>query len=67
MVLTKTDLLGPDDAPPSLSAPDAFGVFPVSSIARQGLPELLDALWERSRAVERAEKGEGDEEEWWTP
>ncbi len=65
VVLTKTDLLGPDDPPPELSAPEAFGVFPVSSIARQGLSELLDALWERSRAVERAEKGE--EEEWWTP
>jgi GTP-binding protein len=66
VVLTKTDLLGPGAPPPELSAPEAFGVFPVSSIARQGLAELLDALWERSRAVERAEKGE-EEEEWWTP
>jgi len=66
VVLTKTDLLGPGDPPPELAAPEAFGVFPVSSITRQGLAELLDALWERSRAVERAEKGE-EEEEWWTP
>ena len=66
VVLTKTDLLGPDDALPSLEAPDAFGVFSISAVARRGLPELLEALWERSRAVERAEKGE-DEEEWWTP
>jgi len=66
VVLTKTDLLGPDDPTPEMSAPDAFGVFPVSAIAHQGLAELLDALWERSRAAERAEKGQ-EEEEWWTP
>jgi hypothetical protein len=36
-------------------------------VARLGLPELIEALWEKSRAVERAEKGEDEEEEWWTP
>jgi GTP-binding protein len=66
VVLTKTDLLAPDDPRPNVTAPDAFGVFSVSAIARQGLPELLEALWERSRAVQRAEKGD-DDEEWWTP
>jgi hypothetical protein len=49
-----------------VTASDAFGVFAVSAIARQGLPELLEALWERSRAVERAERG-GEDEEWWVP
>ncbi len=66
VVLTKTDLLGPDDAVPEVDAPDAFGVFPISSVARLGLPALLEALWEKSRAVARAEKGD-DEAEWWTP
>lgn len=66
LVLTKSDLLGPDDALPEISAPEAFGSFAISAVARRGLPELLDALWERSRAVARAEKGE-EEEEWWTP
>lgn len=65
VVLTKADLLG-DAQPPDVRAPDAFGVFAVSSVARQGLPRLLEALWERSRAVEREERGEEDEE-WWTP
>ncbi|GMV05413.1 MAG: GTPase Obg [Gemmatimonadota bacterium] len=65
VVLTKADLLG-DAPPPDVRAPDAFGVFAVSSVARLGLPRLLEALWERSRAVEREEKGEEDEE-WWTP
>ena len=66
LVLTKTDLLAPDDPRPTVDAPGAFGVFAVSAVARQGLPDLLEALWERSRAVARAEKGD-DEEEWWTP
>jgi GTP-binding protein len=66
VVLTKTDLLGPDDPLPVVEAPNAFGVFGLSSVARRGIQELLEALWARSRAVERAEKGE-DEEEWWTP
>ena len=35
----------------SVDAPDAWGVFAISSVARRGLPELLEALWERSRAV----------------
>jgi GTP-binding protein len=67
VVLTKADLLAPDEKAPALTAPEAFGVFVVSSVARRGLPELLDALWAKSRAVERAEKGDGDDEEWWTP
>lgn len=66
VVLTKIDLLGPDDALPTLEAPDAFGVFGISSVARLGTPDLLEALWAKSRAVERLEKGD-DEEEWWTP
>jgi GTP-binding protein len=65
VVLTKTDLLG-GDPPPAVEAPSAFGVFAVSSVARLGVAELLEALWERSRAVEREEGGENDEE-WWTP
>jgi GTP-binding protein len=66
VVLTKTDLLGPHDPRPEVAAPEAFGTFAVSAIARQGLPGLLEALWERSREVARAEKGDEDEE-WWTP
>ena len=66
VVLTKTDLVGPDEPLPEMDAPAAWGVYAVSSVARKGLPQLLEALWERSRAVEAEEKGE-DPEEWWTP
>jgi GTP-binding protein len=67
VVVTKTDLLPPGAEPPSVDAPEAWGVFAISSVARRGLPELLEALWERSRAVAREERGEEEEEEWWTP
>ncbi len=68
LVLTKTDLLGPDVAPPEVSAPDAWGVYAVSSVSRQGLQPLLEALWARTREVVREElRGEEAEEEWWTP
>lgn len=51
IILSKTDLLGPDDAVPELDAPDAWGTFTISSVARRGLPELLEAMWERVRDV----------------
>jgi len=66
VVLTKSDLLPPDEPLPDISAPGAWGVYAVSSVARKGLGEMLEALWGRSRAVEAEEKGE-DPEEWWTP
>ncbi len=66
VVLTKTDLLPPDAELPELSAPEAWGIYGVSAVARRGLDTLLDALWERSRKAERAEQEDGDEE-WWTP
>jgi len=67
VVITKTDLLGPDAEAPSVTAPAAWGVFAVSSVARQGIGELLEGLWEKSRAVVRAERGEDPDEAWWTP
>ncbi len=66
LVLTKTDLLGPGASLPPVTAPDAWGVFAVSAVTRQGLPPLLEALWAQTREVVRADR-EGEEEEWWTP
>jgi hypothetical protein len=45
-VFTKMDLLGETQAPP-LEAPDSFGLFAVSAVARQGLDELLAAWWKQ--------------------
>jgi len=46
VVFTKMDLLG-ESEPPPIDAPEAFGVFAVSSAARLGLEQLLDAWWKQ--------------------
>ena len=57
VVFTKMDLLG-ETEPPPIDAPDAFGLFAVSSVARLGLDELLGAWWtellELRKSSERA-------------
>ena len=64
LVLTKLDLLGPDDPVPQVAAPEAWATFAVSAVARQALQPMLEALWARTREVIRQER---PEEEWWTP
>ena len=49
VVLTKSDLLTSDDERPSVSAPDAWGTFLISSVSRAGLEPLLEALWAEVR------------------
>ncbi len=66
LVLSKADLLPPDDEPPTVEAPDAWRVFTISSVARIGLDPLLDALWAKTREVIEAER-ELNEDEDWTP
>jgi GTP-binding protein len=51
IIVTKTDMLGPEDEVPRVEAPDAWGQFAVSAVARRGLPDLLEALWLRVRDV----------------
>ncbi len=68
LVLTKCDLLGPEEDPPELDASEAWGVFPVSSVARTGIPALLEALWLRLREVidrEAASESAGAGDEDW--
>jgi GTP-binding protein len=62
VVITKSDLLGDDD-PPSVYAPEAWGVFAISSVARQGTDELLEALWRRVDEVRQEELAESAEAE----
>ena len=66
VVLTKADLLGPDDSPPEIDAPDAWATFVISSVAQSGLTELMEGLWERTREAIEEEEGP-EEEDWWTP
>ncbi len=51
VVLTKTDLLGPDESPPEIEAPEAWGVYAISAVSRKGLDELLEGLYARVREV----------------
>ena len=67
VMLTKTDLLPPDEALPELEVPDAWGVFGVSSVAHRGLDEVLSALWEESNKARSAESPEEEDEGWWSP
>ncbi|MBA3346002.1 MAG: GTPase ObgE [Gemmatimonadales bacterium] len=54
VLLSKRDLLGPDDPLPPLDAPEAAGVLTISSVASTGLDELKEYLW---KFVERAKAG----------
>ena len=60
VVLTKVDLL-PAARKLALEAPEAWGTFEVSSVTREGVSALLEALWTRVQAARR-EGLEGDEE-----
>lgn len=67
VALTKIDLLPPDADLPELHVPGALGVFPISSVSRKGTAELLEAVWQASRAILAQEGDRGGDEEWWTP
>jgi GTP-binding protein len=49
VILTKRDLVPDGGADPSIDAPDAWGVFAISAVARRGLESLLEALWTHVR------------------
>jgi len=65
--LTKIDLLPTDEPLPALVAEGALGVYGFSAVARRGINELLEALWDTSRAVAAEERKGGEDEEWWSP
>ncbi len=58
VILTKSDLWPPDETPPALDAPDAWGSFVISSVSRQGVASLLEKLWERVRLARETESSE---------
>jgi GTP-binding protein len=69
LVLSKADLVPEGEPLPEVDAPDAWGRFVISSVARRGLEDMLEGLWQRARAAEAeaAPPGDEDDEEWWTP
>ena len=55
VVFTKMDLLG-ELEPPPIEVPDAFGMFAVSSAARQGLDDLLAGWWRQLLAMRKSDE-----------
>ena len=68
VVFTKADLLPPEWPEPRVEAPEAWGQFTVSSVARRGLDPLLEALWQHAQLAQAEEAAEAEEEpEPWQP
>jgi GTP-binding protein len=65
VLITKMDILGPDDEAPRVDAPDAWGQFALSAVAHQGLQDVLEAMWQRVRDV--IEDETPDDEETYQP
>jgi GTP-binding protein len=57
VLLTKVDLLPPRRELP-LEASESWGVFELSSVTREGLPELLEALWKQVQIARRDDETE---------
>jgi GTP-binding protein len=61
VVLSKSDLLPREASPPAVRAPEAWGTFVVSAVARRGIDELLEAFWDRLHAERQtADVGGGE-------
>jgi GTP-binding protein len=60
IVLSKADLLAPDDDPPAVEAPDSFQAYVVSGVTHAGLEALAEGLW---ATVQRGRDEEDDGED----
>ena len=67
VVFSKADLLPEGWPAPSVDAPEAWGQFLISAVARKGLDPLLEALWRESRVEIAKEQGAVEETESWRP
>ncbi len=67
VLITKVDLL-PAPREVALDAPEAWGMFHVSSVTREGLTDVLEALWAQVQKEKRDERGDEERfpelEEW---
>ncbi len=66
VVISKADLLGPDDDPPTIDAAaagGAWGTFLISSVSGRGTDEWKEAMWGRVRE-DRDDVPEEDTEPW---
>jgi GTP-binding protein len=63
VVVSKADLLGPDDAPPELPPGDAWGTFVISSVSGRGVKEWKEAVWHQVQD-QQAEETASEPEPW---
>jgi len=52
VIFTKRDLIETGATLPPVAAPEAWGTFSISAVARQGLEALLEALWKQVRLAD---------------
>jgi GTP-binding protein len=64
VLLTKADLLAPDEEPPRLETPQAWGQYVVSAVSRRGIDDLLEVLWAHVRDRLQEEVFHVDDEEY---
>lgn len=62
VLVTKSDLVPGHEGRVELDAPDAWGVFVISSVTREGVPDLCESLWKRVRE-EKERDGEAESED----
>ena len=65
VLISKADLLGPDDDAPTVDAPGAWATFVVSAVSGRGIDEWKEAMWARVR--EELEDEREEEPEPWRP
>jgi GTP-binding protein len=66
VLLSKRDLLPADEPLPTLDAPDAVGILPISSAAGTGIEEVKEYLWKfvsELKSNDRTDAPTNDEEE----
>jgi len=68
VLLSKRDLLPADEPLPTLEAPDAVGILPISSAAGTGIEEVKEYLWKfvsdlKAQGEPEAESDDAEEEE----
>lgn len=73
VVITKSDLLTPEDRvdiATEIHAPRAWAKFVISSVSREGLAQVCDALWDRVAEMKQLERSDDElfpELEEWKP
>lgn len=67
VVVSKADLLGPDDEVEVPDVPEAWGTFVISAVSGRGIDEWKESVWQQVRGDIRQEEEVTGEPEPWRP